>query len=62
LQQTPGVDLSKNITMATAGGGFGPVTERGYGVSYIVVGEDLIGFHISSKHSAENTVCCWFPY
>jgi carnitine O-palmitoyltransferase 1 len=58
LQQTPGVDLNKNFSLATAGGGFGPVTERGYGVSYNVVGEDLIGFHISSKRSADNTVRC----
>ena len=56
LQQTEGVNLSKTPWMASAGGGFGPVSERGYGVSYIVVGEDLITFHISSKRSADNTV------
>ncbi|VDK83269.1 unnamed protein product [Litomosoides sigmodontis] len=40
---------------ATAGGGFGPVDDNGYGVSYIVVGEDILSFHISSKRSASNT-------
>jgi len=56
LQQTPGVNLAKDSSLATIGGGFGPVSEHGYGVSYIVVGEDLVGFHISSKVSATNTV------
>lgn len=45
---------------ATAGGGFGPVDDNGYGVSYIVVGEDILSFHISSKRSASNTVCLVF--
>uniref|UniRef100_A0A3B3DAG7 Carnitine O-palmitoyltransferase 1, muscle isoform n=1 Tax=Oryzias melastigma TaxID=30732 RepID=A0A3B3DAG7_ORYME len=38
-----------------AGGGFGPVADDGYGVSYIIVGENLITFHISSKFSSPNT-------
>ena len=33
----------------SAGGGFGPVSEVGYGVSYIVCHEDLIMFHVSSS-------------
>ncbi|RLN90261.1 hypothetical protein BBJ28_00016867 [Nothophytophthora sp. Chile5] len=37
------------------GGGFGPVAEDGYGVSYMVAGEDMIGFHISSKKSCPST-------
>ena len=37
------------------GGGFGPVAEDGYGVSYMIAGEDLIFFHISSKKSSPNT-------
>lgn len=41
--------------LISAGGGFGPVADRGYGVSYIVAGEDQITFHISSKRSADNT-------
>lgn len=46
----------QRFNMITAGGGFGPVTDKGYGVSYIVAGEDQISFHISSKRSADNTV------
>jgi hypothetical protein len=34
----------------------GPVADDGYGVSYIVMGEDRIFFHISSKKSSEKTV------
>lgn len=50
--------LSPDLKQAliSAGGGFGPVADRGYGVSYIVAGEDQISFHISSKRSADNTV------
>ena len=33
------------------GGGFGPVADDGYGVSYMVSGEDEMFFHVSSKHS-----------
>jgi len=60
LQQTDNVNLVKNPSMATAGGGFGPVSERGYGVSYIVVGENMIGFHVSSKRSAPNSSSAGF--
>ncbi len=37
------------------GGGFGPVANDGYGVSYMQAGEDEMFFHISSKISATNT-------
>lgn len=37
------------------GGGFGPVAEDGYGVSYMIAGEDAIFFHISSKKSCPTT-------
>lgn len=37
-------------------GGFGPVADDGYGVSYIIAGEDLLFFHISSKASCSSTV------
>jgi carnitine O-palmitoyltransferase 1, liver isoform len=36
-------------------GGFGPVSNDGYGVSYIIAGEDLIFFHISSLKSCNLT-------
>lgn len=37
-------------------GGFGPVADDGYGVSYIIAGEELIFFHISSKRTCHLTV------
>jgi len=50
-QQTDKLDLSKYPDMISGGGGFGPVANDGYGVSYIIAGEDVIFFHISSKRS-----------
>ncbi|CAJ0605158.1 unnamed protein product [Cylicocyclus nassatus] len=50
-----GMSEAQRLRLTTAGGGFGPVADRGYGVSYIVAGEDQISFHISSKRSADNT-------
>lgn len=40
--QTPVQIIKKNwrLERSTIGGGFGTVTDTGYGVSYIVVGED----------------------
>uniref|UniRef100_A0A670XU61 carnitine O-palmitoyltransferase n=1 Tax=Pseudonaja textilis TaxID=8673 RepID=A0A670XU61_PSETE len=56
--QTPQqhIDLNKNPGMESSGGGFGPVADDGYGVSYIIVGENLINFHVSSKFSCIETV------
>uniref|UniRef100_T1E1Y6 carnitine O-palmitoyltransferase n=1 Tax=Psorophora albipes TaxID=869069 RepID=T1E1Y6_9DIPT len=53
--QTAKMDLRKHPNCISAGGGFGPVADDGYGVSYIVAGEDLIFFHISSKRSCGTT-------
>ncbi|XP_077177401.1 carnitine O-palmitoyltransferase 1, liver isoform isoform X1 [Paroedura picta] len=55
--QTPQqhIDLNKNPEMESSGGGFGPVADDGYGVSYIIVGENLINFHVSSKFSCPET-------
>lgn len=53
--QTNKMDLKKNPNCISAGGGFGPVADDGYGVSYIVAGEDLLFFHISSKNSCNLT-------
>ncbi|XP_070622162.1 carnitine O-palmitoyltransferase 1, liver isoform isoform X2 [Erythrolamprus reginae] len=55
--QTPQqhIDLNKNPGMESSGGGFGPVADDGYGVSYIIVGENLINFHVSSKFSCTET-------
>ncbi|XP_063187947.1 carnitine O-palmitoyltransferase 1, liver isoform isoform X2 [Chroicocephalus ridibundus] len=55
--QTPQqhIDLKKNPEMICCGGGFGPVADDGYGVSYIIVGENAIHFHVSSKISCSET-------
>lgn len=55
VQQVDLFDLVKHPQYVTSGGGFGPVADDGYGVSYIIVGENLINFHISSKHSSPET-------
>lgn len=49
------MDLKKHPQLISAGGGFGPVSADGYGISYIVAGEDLIFFHISSLKSCAPT-------
>lgn len=36
-------------------GGFGPVADDGYGVSYAISGENNLFFHVSSKKSGSNT-------
>uniref|UniRef100_H3DKQ9 Carnitine O-palmitoyltransferase 1, muscle isoform n=1 Tax=Tetraodon nigroviridis TaxID=99883 RepID=H3DKQ9_TETNG len=54
-QQLNLVDISKFPKYVGAGGGFGPVADDGYGVSYIIIGENLITFHISSKFSCPHT-------
>lgn len=46
----------RRLKLVSAGGGFGPVSDCGYGISYIIGGENQISFHISSKRSALNTV------
>ncbi|XP_029656491.1 carnitine O-palmitoyltransferase 1, liver isoform isoform X2 [Octopus sinensis] len=54
-QQTDKFDLNKNPEYISAGGGFGPVADDGYGVSYIIAGEDVVFFHISSIKSSPTT-------
>lgn len=54
--QTPKMDLKKHPQCISSGGGFGPVADDGYGVSYIIAGENLIFFHISAKKSCQATV------
>lgn len=39
----------------SCGGGFGPVADDGYGVSYMIAGEELLFFHVSSKRSSKET-------
>mmetsp|Transcript_2068 Transcript_2068/g.3741 ORF Transcript_2068/g.3741 Transcript_2068/m.3741 type:complete len:122 (-) Transcript_2068:72-437(-) len=45
-------DVAKGFL--SPGGGFGPVADDGYGISYMVL-DEYIFFHISSKVSAEFT-------
>ncbi|KAM9301572.1 carnitine O-palmitoyltransferase 1, liver isoform [Gastrophryne carolinensis] len=54
-QQVHLFQLEKYPENVSSGGGFGPVADDGYGVSYIIVGENLINFHISSKFSSPET-------
>uniref|UniRef100_A0A8C3XP96 Carnitine O-palmitoyltransferase 1, muscle isoform n=1 Tax=Chelydra serpentina TaxID=8475 RepID=A0A8C3XP96_CHESE len=54
-QQIKMFDMEKNQDLVSSGGGFGPVADDGYGVSYIIAGENLITFHISSKFSSPET-------
>jgi len=49
------IDLREHPEFISAGGGFGPVADDGYGVSYIIAGEDYVFFHISSKRSSKAT-------
>lgn len=58
--QTGRMDLKKHPNCISAGGGFGPVADDGYGVSYIIAGEDLLFFHISNKKSSQQTVSIYF--
>lgn len=53
--QTDKLDPSKNPDFISAGGGFGPVADDGYGVSYIIAGENIIFFHVSAKKSCPTT-------
>lgn len=55
--QTNKLDLSLHPNYISAGGGFGPVADDGYGVSYIIAGEDTLFFHISNKLSSKQTNC-----
>jgi len=57
-QQTDLWGLAKKKGMQlsfSAGGGFGPVTDDGYGVSYMVTDDNHLYFHISSKTSSPVT-------
>eukprot|EP00794_Sanderia_malayensis_P012656 gene12656-13956_t len=53
--QSGRVDFNKRTDLRLAGGGFGPVDDAGYGVSYIICGDELISFHISCTKSCSQT-------
>ncbi|XP_068610502.1 carnitine O-palmitoyltransferase 1, liver isoform-like [Brachionichthys hirsutus] len=48
-------DMVNHLEYLSCGGGFGPVTDDGYGVSYALLGDAVINFHISCKHSCAHT-------
>eukprot|EP00735_Rhodelphis_limneticus_P000316 TRINITY_DN1049_c0_g1::TRINITY_DN1049_c0_g1_i1::g.30045::m.30045 TRINITY_DN1049_c0_g1::TRINITY_DN1049_c0_g1_i1::g.30045 ORF type:complete len:774 (+),score=262.38,sp/Q63704/CPT1B_RAT/43.24/2e-178,Carn_acyltransf/PF00755.15/2.3e-169 TRINITY_DN1049_c0_g1_i1:107-2428(+) len=45
----------KYVEFLSPGGGFGPVTDDGYGISYMIVGERAVYFHVSAKRSCPTT-------
>ncbi|XP_052833401.1 carnitine O-palmitoyltransferase 1, liver isoform [Octopus bimaculoides] len=55
IASSPQCDLPQFDSMLGPGGGFGPVSDDGYGISYMVAGNRKIFFHISSKRSAKET-------
>uniref|UniRef100_A0A8B9JH82 carnitine O-palmitoyltransferase n=1 Tax=Astyanax mexicanus TaxID=7994 RepID=A0A8B9JH82_ASTMX len=55
FQQLELFDFVNHPDYITCGGGFGPVADDGYGVSYSLIGEKIISFHVSSKHSCPDT-------
>lgn len=52
---TPDINLEPFRKMCSPGGGFGPVSDEGYGVSYMLPTEYNIFFHVSSKRSCPTT-------
>ncbi|XP_055469414.1 carnitine O-palmitoyltransferase 1, brain isoform isoform X2 [Psammomys obesus] len=54
-QQTHLFDFHNYPDYVSSGGGFGPASDQGYGISYIFMGENMITFHISSKKSSIKT-------
>ncbi|KAM8836472.1 carnitine O-palmitoyltransferase 1, liver isoform 2-T3 [Spinachia spinachia] len=48
-------DLVNHPEYVSCGGGFGPVADDGYGVSYCSLGEKMLNFHVTCKHSCPNT-------
>ncbi|XP_002154641.1 carnitine O-palmitoyltransferase 1, liver isoform [Hydra vulgaris] len=56
-QMNKGIDMSIPETREnqSPGGGFGPVSDSGYGVSYMIPDEKTIYFHVSSKVSCALT-------
>ncbi|KAB7494109.1 Carnitine O-palmitoyltransferase 1, liver isoform [Armadillidium nasatum] len=53
--EMPDINLDAFRKMVSPGGGFGPVSDDGYGVSYMLPTEYNIFFHVSSKKSSSQT-------
>jgi carnitine O-palmitoyltransferase 1 len=54
-QQTGRIDFNNFPNKISPGGGFGPVAKDGYGVSYIIPGDYIFYFHVSSFKSSPHT-------
>lgn len=54
-RQTENLWKHSNDHLVSPSGGFGPVADDGYGVSYMMANDEQTFFHISSKRSCENT-------
>ncbi|XP_064645349.1 carnitine O-palmitoyltransferase 1, liver isoform-like isoform X2 [Lineus longissimus] len=52
---TPDCNLPLYANKVCPGGGFGPVSDDGYGVSYMIPGDKKVFFHVSSKKKAPQT-------
>ncbi|KAK3596698.1 hypothetical protein CHS0354_038035 [Potamilus streckersoni] len=55
IATSPNCDLPQYKDMVSPGGGFGPVSDDGYGVSYMIPGDFKFFFHVSSKKSVDHT-------
>lgn len=55
ITTSPDCNLPEFDPMLGPGGGFGPVSDTGYGISYMIAGNKKIFFHISSRRSAQIT-------
>ena len=51
----PDINFAPFRKMCSPGGGFGPVSDDGYGVSYMLPTDYNIFFHVSSKRSCNTT-------
>ena len=48
-------NLKINCFQVSPGGGFGPVSDDGYGVAYMIPGDFKFFFHVGSKKSSKVT-------
>nr|XP_022311882.1 carnitine O-palmitoyltransferase 1, liver isoform-like [Crassostrea virginica] len=55
IATSPDCNLPQYRHALCPGGGFGPVSDDGYGVSYMIPGDHKVVFHVSSKKSTKGT-------
>lgn len=55
LASSPNCDIPEYRDKVSPGGGFGPVSDDGYGVAYMIPGDLKLFFHVSSKKSSKQT-------